>query len=228
MNILIIEDNPNIAYILKSQLKKYDHKVQRITSDNFSKSYLEDQLYELILIDTHLDNPATEIIKNIRRFSLENIILGLASKGGWKEKVEMLKSGADDVIGYPFPPQELEARLQALKKRPKRVMRNVMQIKDITIDTNIKEVSKKDSQIPLRKKEYQLLEYLVMNKNRTVTRSELSDHVWDYRHISGSNTIDVHINRLRDSLKDPDIIKTIRGFGYTIKDKQEASYIRDL
>lgn len=228
MNILIIEDNPNIAYILKSQLKKFDHKVQRIKSDDFNRSYLSDKLYELILIDTHLDNPPVEIIKDIRNHSLENFILGLASRGGWKERVEMLKSGADDVIGYPFPPQELEARLQALKKRPRRAMRNVMQINDITIDTNIKEVSKKDNQIPLRKKEYQLLEYLVMNKNRTVTRSELSDHVWDYRHISGSNTIDVHINRLRDRLEDPDIIKTIRGFGYTVKDKRKRSYIRDL
>lgn len=228
MNILIIEDNPNIAYILKSQLKKNHHRIHRIKSDDYSRAYLKDKLYEMILIDTHLDNPPVEIIKDIRRFSLDNLILGIASKGGWKEKVELLKSGADDVLGYPFPPQELEARLQALKKRPRRSLRKVMQVNDITIDTNIKEVSKDDSQIPLRKKEYQLLEYLVMNKNRTVTRSELSDHVWDYRHISGSNTIDVHINRLRDRLEDPDIIKTIRGFGYTVKDKKKRNYIRDL
>jgi DNA-binding response OmpR family regulator len=82
-------------------------------------------------------------------------------------------------------------------------------------------ISKNKKEIPLRRREFALLEYMVRNKNRTISRAELLDHVWDYRRATGSNTVDVHIKRLRDKLMDKDIIETVHGFGYTVKEKKK-------
>jgi len=102
-----------------------------------------------------------------------------------------------------------------------------MYIGDVLLDTNNKTVSTKNSDIDLRKKEYQLLEYLVRNKNRTISRCELLDHVWDYRSYTGSNTIDVHIKRLRDKLPRKSLIETVHGQGYRIKDFKASSALLD-
>jgi DNA-binding response OmpR family regulator len=218
MNILIIEDNPNIAYITRIQLERHGHKVDRFSGTEFKPNFLKGTPYELIIMNTEVFRTYRKIIEDIRIYNKKILILGLSTRGGWQERVEMLKCGADDVIGYPFPVQELEARIDSLQRRPQEVQNQVLKIKDLEINLAQKEVLKKEEPLELRKKEFQLLEYLVKNRGRTITRSELSDHVWDYRNITGSNTIDVHINRLRDKLKDESIIRTVRGFGYTFRE----------
>jgi len=102
-----------------------------------------------------------------------------------------------------------------------------MYIGDILLDTTNKTVSVKNSDIDLRKKEYQLLEYLVRNRNRTVSRCELLDHVWDYRSYTGSNTIDVHVKRLRDKIPCKGLIETVHGQGYRVKDSKASSALQD-
>ena len=147
-------------------------------------------------------------------------ILGICNKGSWVEKVEFLKQGGDDVLTYPFPIQELVARIQSLMRRPKSYIDENIYIGDYLLDLQERTLYKDDKDIEIRKKEYDLFEYLIRNKGRTVSRCELLDHVWDYRQYVGSNTIDVHINRLRDKLNDKDIIKTVHGVGYQINEKK--------
>ena len=149
--------------------------------------------------------------------------MGICNKGNWVEKVDFLNNGGDDVLTYPFPVQELLARIQSLIRRPRSYIDKNIYIGDFLLDLDTKSVYKNNKDIEIRKKEYDLFEYLVRNKDRVVSRCELLDHVWDYREYVGSNTIDVHINRLREKLEDKKVIETVHGVGYKVKDFKKSS-----
>ncbi len=115
--------------------------------------------------------------------------------------------------------QELLARIQSLTRRPKSYIDQNISLGDLTLDLNTKSIYRGNQEIEVRNKEYDLFEYLVRNKERPISRCELLDHVWDFRDYVGSNTIDVHVNRLREKLEDKDIIETVHGVGYVVKDR---------
>ena len=144
-------------------------------------------------------------------------MLGVCNKGNWTEKVQFLNKGGDDVLTYPFPMQELLARIQTIMRRPSGYMDKNLYLGKYILDVDNRTIYEGNSEISVRKKEYDLLEYLVRNKDRVISRCELLDHVWDYREYVGSNTIDVHIKRLRDKLHDKNIIETVHGIGYKAK-----------
>jgi DNA-binding response OmpR family regulator len=108
-------------------------------------------------------------------------------------------------------------------RRPRSYIDKNIYIGDFLLDLDNRSVYKDDKDIEIRKKEYDLFEYLVRNKGRVVSRCELLDHVWDYREYIGSNTVDVHINRLRDKLEDRNLIETVHGVGYQVKDLEKDS-----
>lgn len=219
MNILIIEDYPTVGQITKNILNSNDFIAEVITSDKVGQSPINKDRFDLLIIDVNLKHrKSIEVLRHTRKSVKEILILGIASKATWKEKVEFLNAGADDVMDYPYAIQELIARINSLVRRPKKRIDKYLRYKDLTIDTDLKYVTKNSEEVPLRRREYTLLEYLVKNRNRMLSRNELLDKVWDYRRITSSNTVDVHIKRVRDKLNDKDIIKTIHGFGYVIKD----------
>ncbi len=223
MNILIIEDFKNTGQIIKGILDANKFKVE-LTESKHYYDYLDRERYDLIILDLHIKNLVTnsiEILELIKNKFPNIFLIGISSKATWNEKVEFLNAGADDVIDYPFPIQELIARIDSLKRRPKRTEAKHLRMNDLEIDMDLKTVTLNRKNIPLRKKEYSLLEYLVKNKNRIVSRMELLDHVWDYRKINSSNTVDVHVKRLRDKINDRNFIKTVHGFGYTLSPKIE-------
>ncbi len=230
MNILIIEKSKTISHILKNTLIAYGYNITQDSADLSSESLIRRGIFEILIIDTNVVGKYStlDIIKKVKdRKNSEIKILGICSVGTWKDKVNFLNNGGDDVLSYPFPMQELIARIQSLLRRPNNYIDNRIYIGDILLDTNSKSVSSKNSDIDLRKKEYQLLEYLIRNKNRTVSRCELLDHVWDYRSYTGSNTIDVHIKRLRDKLPKKSLIETVHGQGYRIKDSKASLALQD-
>jgi two-component system, OmpR family, copper resistance phosphate regulon response regulator CusR len=221
MNILIIENSPTLSQLLSKTLTAYGYNVTLDNKDFNNRNLVKEKLFDLFLISTNLEKGVTQILlKYLIKNCSEAKILGICNKGSWVEKVEFLKKGGDDVLTYPFPIQELLARIQSLMRRPKNYQDENVYIGDFVLDLQEKALYKKDEDIEIRKKEYALFEYLVRNKGRTVSRCELLDHVWDYRQYVGSNTVDVHINRLRDKLKDKDIIKTVHGVGYQINDNR--------
>ncbi len=225
MNILIIEKSKTIAHILTTTLVAYGYNVTKDNSDFSSINLVSRNLFEIVILDTNLTGKYTtsDILSSIKGKKNTQIkILGICSVGTWKDKVNFLNSGGDDVLSYPFPVQELIARIQSLLRRPHNYLDNRMYIGDILLDTNSKTVSLKNNDIELRKKEYQLFEYLVRNRNRTVSRCELLDHVWDYRSYTGSNTIDVHIKRLREKLPKKGLIETVHGRGYRVKEYKKS------
>ena len=221
MNILIIENSSTLSQLLSKTLCAYGYNVTLDNRDFTNKRLVEKKMFDLFLISTNLEKGVTQdILKYVVEKSSESKILGICNKGSWIEKVEFLKKGGDDVLTYPFPIQELLARIQSLMRRPKNYLDENIYIGDFILDLQEKTIYKDSKDLEIRRKEYELFEYLVRNKGRTISRCELLDHVWDYREYIGSNTVDVHINRLRDKLEDRDIIKTVHGIGYQINNSR--------
>jgi DNA-binding response OmpR family regulator len=225
MNILIIEESKTISQLVKRSLEAQGFNIAKDSSNLSNKVFIKQKVFDVIILNTNLPNNSTlNILRLIRKYNKEVKILGLCSHGGWKDKVSFLKNGGDDVVSYPFPIQELVERINSLDRRPKSYIDKDLYIGAFCLDKDNMCIKDKDSDIRLRKKEYELLEYLVKNKNRTVSRCEILDHVWDYRDYIGSNTIDVHIKRIRDKLDNKDLIRTVHGKGYKVIDyKSKAS-----
>lgn len=217
MNILIIEESKTISQLIKRSLEAHGLKITLDTTELSNKVFIKSRIFEVAIINTNLSNEQTTLLlKKIRKLD-ENIkMLGLCSYGGWKDKVSFLKNGGDDVVSYPFPIQELIERINSLQRRPKEYMDKKLYLGEYLLDKDNFLISNSKEDIRLRKKEYELLEYLVKNKDRVVSRCELLDHVWDYREYIGSNTIDVHIKRIRDKIDHRNLIRTIHGRGYKI------------
>lgn len=221
MNILIIENSSTLSQILEKTLDSYGYKVT-LDNENFgSKVYVKDGIFEFVILNTKLSgNKSEEILSYIIKHCPKTKVLGVCNNGGWPEKVNFLNHGGDDVLTYPFPMQELLARIQSVSRRPKSYIDNNLYLGNLVLDTNSKSIQKGNEDIEVRNKEYDLFEYLVRNKDRPISRCELLDHVWDYREYIGSNTIDVHINRLRKKLEDSNIIETVHGIGYVVRDRK--------
>jgi len=187
-------------------------------------------------MDTNLYKAdSLEICSKIKEVCPSAYVIGINHRGTWKDRIEFLKSGADDCISYPFPPEEILVRIQALLRRPKKYISSNLKYGKFLIDTYNQEAFYNSRLLKLSKKEYQILEYFIRNKERKVSRSELLDHVWDYRKSSSSNTVDVHITKLRrkitkaknkrylnkDNFQQNSEIQTIYGVGYQLKDNFE-------
>ncbi len=221
MNILIIENSQTLSQLINKTLKAYGYNTTLDNEKLSNKTFIKSNIFDIVILNTDLDeNRSIKILNYIKKHSSNTKVLGVCNRGSWIQKVDFLKKGGDDVLTYPFPMQELLARIQSISRRPKNYMDSTMYIGDFKIDVDSKCVFKNSKELELRKKEYELLEYLLRNRERTISRCELLDHVWDYRKYTGSNTVDVHIKRLRDKLHDKGLIKTIHGVGYQIKDKK--------
>lgn len=225
MNIAIIEDSKIISHMVTAGLISYGFNVTNFRSNKIDEHKLASGVFETVILNTKLDHvDSIALIKGVKDTQPQTYILAINSKQDWKVKVDILNVGADDVISYPFPMQELLARIQALLRRPRESKDVIYRFRGLTIDPNCKTVEKDNDTVPLRKKEFHLLTYLARNKNRPVSRHEILDNVWDYRHIIESNTVDVHVSKIRKSCGDKNLIQTIHGFGYQLNDKSDHEY----
>ncbi len=217
MQTLLIEDSTLISEAIEMSLVNHGYVTRRKTFEDFFKTnyYLKD--FDILILNIDFEIPEKQLEK-MRFKNPETCMVGLNTSKNWKRKVLFLQNGFDDVLDYPFPSQEMLIRIENILKRPKNTSKYLIGAKSLKIDTQSKLVLRNKNEIKLRKKEFCLLEYLVRNKNRTISRNELLDHVWDYKKINSSNTVDVHIKRLRDKIQDPRVIETIHGFGYRVKE----------
>jgi DNA-binding response OmpR family regulator len=217
MNILIIEESKTISQLINKALSAQGFTIALDSIGFNNEIFVKKGVYTVVVINTNLSKNLTQyFIKKIKKLDPNCKILGICTHGGWKDKVSFLKSGGDDVISYPFPIQELSARLHSLERRNISYIDNTLSIGNYVLDKDNLAVSDKNIDIKLRKKEYDLLEYLIKNSDRTVSRCELHDHVWDYRDYLGSNTVDVHVKRIREKLDNKSIIETVHGKGYKV------------
>lgn len=220
MKLLIIEDNRSLAESLKKQLSKsYIVEVCRTGEDGLAHALTG--AFDVIILDLGLpDKHGYEVCKLIRQGQVHTPILVLSAVSDVPSRVALLTIGADDYLTKPFSMAELKARLSALMRRTTDgYTQNILTAHDLVVDPERRRVERGGVRITLRRKEFDILEYLVRNQGRPVTRSMILDHAWDGSKDAWNNTVDVHIKHLRDKVDRPfssPLIKTAYGIGYMI------------
>lgn len=224
MRILVVEDDHKIGQALKKGFEQESFAVDLSFDggDGFGQASTID--YDLIILDRMLPGlDGMEICERLREAKNKAPILMLTAKDKVSDRVEGLNSGADDYLVKPFAFEELLARVKALLRRPSNLENNLLEISDLSLDPQTYEVKRSDKRIKLSSKEYALLEYLMRNKDRILTKDNIIAHVWDYDADILPNTVEVFIGYLRNKLdkghKDK-LIRTIRGFGYKISEDE--------
>lgn len=220
--ILVVDDEEHIVELIKFNLEKNGYKV--ITADNGrdALAIAKEQQPDLVLLDLMLPGmDGLEVCKEIRKeASISNMpIIMITAKGEELDKILGLELGADDYITKPFSVRELVARSKAILRRTTvKYEENNFKFGNITIDFQKHEVKKDGEKIELTLKEFELLEILIKNKGRVMTRDFLLDKIWGYEYVGETRTVDVHVRHLRQKIeqddKNPVYIQTIRGIGY--------------
>ncbi|RPH38239.1 MAG: DNA-binding response regulator [Desulfobulbaceae bacterium] len=222
MNILIIDDEPYLLEKLVSVLTSEHYTVETADDGKVGLEKIWNDTYDLILLDIMLPGMnGLEILSEIRAAGIITPVLMLTAKGDIDDKVAGLNLGADDYLAKPFSLAELLARVRALIRRGN-TGSPVIEAGSIRLNTVSREVTKDGENLTLTTKEFALLEFLLHNRGRAISRFTLAEHVWgdNFDPFSMSNFIDVHMSNLRKKLKSSDqeqLIKTVRGFGYLIE-----------
>ncbi len=222
MRILIIEDDHKIANAIKKGLEQesYAVDVSYDGKDGFGSAMTIN--YDLVILDRMLPEiDGMKVCQALRDNKIATPILILTAKDKISDKVEGLNAGADDYLAKPFAFEELLARVRALIRRPRHVSQDVLQVGDLSLDTINFIVKRRNKVISLSNKEFALLEYMMRNPGRILTKDNIIAHVWDYDADILPNTVEVFVGYLRNKIdkafkEDEPLIKTVRGFGYKI------------
>src|SRR5437773_4700807 len=224
MRILVVEDEKKVANFIKKGLQQEGYAVDMVHDGQEVLVYAGAFDYDLLILDLMLPELAVlEVLREIRSKNRNLTVLVLTAKGAVDDKVAGLDAGADDYLIKPFAFAELSARIRALLRRGTHENPR-LRMADLEIDTAARHVRRGGQTIDLKLKEYALLEFLLRNARRPVTRTMIVEHVWDIHFDSVSNVVDVHINSLRNKIDkgfQPPLIHTIRGVGYMLSDSPE-------
>ncbi len=217
MKILVVEDDVNIAENLSIILGRegYIVDIAENVEDGVSKVLVDE--YDLLICDRRLgDGDGIEVVKVARSNEVSVPVLFLSAKNKNEDVVEGLDAGGDDYLAKPFDANVLTAHIRSLLRRRKKVVvMPKIELEDVMIDLNTRQVRFKNEEMLLSPKEYGVLEYLLLNRGRIVDRMQIMSHVWSDEIDLFSNTVDVHIRYLRQKLGNK-IITTVRGKGYVI------------
>ncbi len=218
MRLLIIEDEQTLQAQLSEQMRAAGFAVDT-ASDGKEGLYLgQEYPFDLAIVDIGLPHlSGIEVIKSWRESGKKFPVLILTARGRWQEKVEGLEAGADDYLAKPFHTEELLARVQALLRRSKGAAKSIIDCKPISLDTKTQVVTRDGETLDLTANEYKVLEYLVLNNTKVISKTELTEHIYDQDFDRDSNVIEVFIGRLRKKLDPGNKIKpieTLRGRGY--------------
>lgn len=222
MRILIVEDEKKIAGFIERGLKEESFTVD-VAYDGDNAIFLaEVNVYDAIVLDIMLPcKDGISICRELRSKKNDVPILMLSAKDELKDKVRGLDAGADDYLTKPFAFEEFLARLRALLRRKRQDKVITLKMADLELNQRTHKLTRQGKEIILTSKEYNLLEYLMLNAGSVVTRTMISEHVWNEDFDSFTNVIDVHINYLRNKI-DKDfkkkLIHTLRGTGYILKE----------
>ncbi len=228
MRILIVEDEKKVAQFLKKGLQAESYSVD-VAADGERGAYLAlTEAYDLAILDVMLPKKTgLQVLKEVRDAGKRYPILILSAKSDLEHRVEGLDLGADDYLPKPFSFTEVLARVRALLRRSgEDKAAATLAVADLTLDLMSRNVRRGGKEIELTKKEYSLLEYLVRNKGRVLSRAILTEHIWDITFDSDTNIVDVLVNRLRRKIDDgfePKLLHTVRGVGYSIREQTDEA-----
>ena len=222
MKILLVEDDERVAKALAATLKERQYVVDLATDGEMGWCCLEAFDYDLILLDIMLPKlDGVSLCRRLRRAGKMTPVLMLTAKDTSEDKVMSLDAGADDYVVKPFDLEELAARIRALLRRGNSTMPPVLEWERLFLNPSTYEVTYAGEQLHLTPKEYGLLELLLRNSPRVLSRSIILDHLWSLADPPTEEAVKVHIKELRKKLRTvgapPDLIQTVYGFGYRLK-----------
>ena len=226
MRILIVDDEYSLLEQLRNALENQRYLVETATDGEAALDKLFDTPFDAVILDIMMPGmDGWTVLKEARKGGIDTPVLMLTAKGDVEDRIKGLDLGADDYLAKPFSLSELLARLRALLRRSGSPAETVLRVQDVALDTVTREVTKGEKPVELTPREFSILEFLLYNKNRAVSRFSLAEHVWgdDFDPFSMSNFMDVHIKNLRHKIGDSGerrIIRTLRGVGYLIQDSE--------
>lgn len=219
MKILVVEDEIGLNNVITKHLKKNGYSVDSAFNGGEAMDFTSVAHYDLIVLDIMMPvMDGLTFLQKSRTKKLTTPVLMLTAKDEIDDIVKGLDAGADDYLVKPFDFKELLARVRTLIRRKSGSTANEIYAGELKIDLSKKSVEFGGQSIDLTGKEYEILEFLMLNKGRILTREQIKEHVWDFEYMGGSNVIDVLIKNIRKKLGEREAIQTKRGLGYIIKD----------
>jgi heavy metal response regulator len=225
MRLLLIEDEEKVVNFVQRGLTAERFAVDVARDGAAGLDLAESYDYDLIILDLLLPKlDGTEVLRKIRRGNPQIPILILTARDGVQDKVTHFEAGADDYLTKPFAFAELLVRIKALLRRGATRQETVLRVADIELDRLSQQVRRGGKRIELTSKEYSLLEYLMANAGRVLSRTMIIEHVWDQSFDGATNIVDVYVRHLRDKVDDGsegNLIRTVRGVGYSISEERQ-------
>lgn len=225
MRILVIEDEHKIARTVKRVLENEHYAVDVSYDGDDGYAMASTEPYHLLIVDRMLPGSydGVKLVEKLRAEGNHTPVLLLTALGRVADKTKGLDSGADDYLTKPFALEELLARVRALLRRPTTQQNTLLECADLSLDTITKQVMRGGKAIELTSKEHALLEYLLRNQGRPISKDMIIQHVWDYDADILPNTVEVYIKYLRNKIDKPfdsAIVNTVRGFGYKLEESK--------
>jgi len=221
VRLLVVEDEKKVASFIKQGLEEEGYAVDVAPDGEKGLDMALDRVHDLIILDISLPKiDGLQVLKKLRQQRVSIPVLLLTVRAAIEDKVLGLDAGADDYLTKPFAFEELVARVRALMRRRAEAEPALLRVADLILDPARRVVSRGGEKIEMTAKEFALLEYLMRNPGRVLTRTQIIEHVWNYDFDTMTNIIDVYVNYLRkkiDSGRDTKLIHTVRGVGYVLK-----------
>jgi DNA-binding response OmpR family regulator len=223
MNVLIVEDEKGLAEEIESFLRKEHFICDVVTTGDAASEKLAVNFYDFVLLDLGLpDYDGIDLLKEAKKANADAAFIIITARSTVGDKIKGLDLGADDYLAKPFSLAEMHSRMLAIGRRKFGLKSTVTAMGGFTLDIQARKVMYRREEISLTRKEFDVLQYLVLHKNKVLTRLQLAEHIWGniLEDESESNYIDVHIKNIRKKLgvfEEPDWIETVRGIGYRVK-----------
>lgn len=228
MRILVVEDEKKIREVIVKTLKKENYAVDSCADGQEALEYISAAEYDAIILDIMMPKvDGFQVLKTVRNKSIKTPIMFLTAREGVEDRVKGLDYGADDYLVKPFAFEELLARVRVMLRKnhvENESKGNVFEISNLKVDCNEHRVFRDNTEIKLSAKEFSILEYMIRNKGKVISKGKIEEHVWDFDYEGGSNVIEVYIRFLRKKIDDnftPKLIHTIRRVGYVLKVENE-------
>jgi two-component system, OmpR family, copper resistance phosphate regulon response regulator CusR len=223
MRILVVEDNPKLAVAMQQGLAAQGYAVDIAERGYDAEELAARRAYDVIILDLMLpDRDGVELCRSLRRRGVSTPVLMVTSLSGTQDRVNGLDAGADDYLPKPFQHEELLARVRALMRRGSASESSVLRFEDLELDLLKRSAKRRGEAIRLTAREFALLEYLMRNSHRVLTRTQIGEHVWDMNFDPGSNVIEVYVSALRRKIDkgfDRPLIHTKIGSGYVLSEQ---------
>jgi two-component system copper resistance phosphate regulon response regulator CusR len=220
MRILLVEDEEKVSRFIVRGLKAEAYAVDAVSDGKMGQEYLSSYSYDLVILDLNLPGlSGSDLLQHLRKRNTTVPVLVLTAKDSVADKVRNFELGADDYLTKPFSFAEFLVRIKALLRRGPVERASILRVSDLELDRIAHQVRRQENMIELTSKEFSLLEYLMVNTGRVLSRTMIIEHVWDQSFEGLTNIVDVYIRQLRkkiDEAHEPKLIRTVRGVGYSI------------